>query len=317
MENAIGIDIGATNIRAVLSDRSGKFLAKVEEKTNKESAEGISRQLIRILESGDISIEDAIGIGIASIGPLDMKKGIISNTPNIPFKEIPLVKPLMKFNLPIYLLNDCNAGVLGERMFGSGKGIKDLIYVTLSTGIGGGICVDNTLLLGKDNNAAEIGHIVIDYEGKLICGCGKPGHWEAYCSGNNIPNFARLLVREKFKGEETTLDLSNLSAETLFNAAKSGDGLALKIVREIGRLNAIGFANLTNTDDPELITVGGSVALNNPELVMNEIKEHIGEYLINRAPRIEITKLGGNICLYGALAAVFNPPSNLKPCKPE
>jgi len=215
--------------------------------------------------------------------------------------------------LPVYILNDCVTAVVGEHHFGIGKNIDNLVYITLSTGIGGGVYVDSHLLIGKDGNAHEIGHIVIDYEGRLVCGCGKRGHWEAYCSGKNIPNFVRLLLRDKAeKAEKSPLfKLANegtLTAKDVFDAAKRGDSFAREVVKEIGRLNAIGFANVTNVYDPELITVGGSVALNNPKLVLEPIKRYINEYVINRPPRIEITPLGGDIVLLGALALVFYPP---------
>lgn len=206
---------------------------------------------------------------------------------------------------------------MGEHEFGAGKNLKNLVYVTLSTGIGGGVYADNNLLLGKDGNAVEIGHMIIDPEGKLKCGCGKKGHWEAYCSGRNIPNFVRLVLREKFKVKNSLLfkqvgkDLSKLTTELLFNCARAGDKLALQLVEEIGKLNAIGFTNLINAYDPELITVGGGLALNNPKLILDSIKKYVEDYL--RVPEIKITPLGERIVLYGAAAAVFNPPKNLIP----
>ena len=112
-------------------------------------------------------------IGVASAGPLDLREGAVVHSPNIGFDYIPLVKPLEdEFKVPVYLCNDCVAGVIGEKELGYGRGYGNLVYVTLSSGIGGGVFVDNHLLIGKDGNAHEIGHITIDYEGKLTCGCG-------------------------------------------------------------------------------------------------------------------------------------------------
>lgn len=317
MRYAIGVDIGATHIRVAVVNEKGKFLIRLIEKTEKRTKVDIPNQLLSLINSLAFDLEKIVGIGIGSIGPIDVKKGIITTTPNLPFKNIPIVKPLAELGLPIYFLNDCNAAVLGEHKWGVGKNSKNLVYVTLSTGIGAGAYIDDNLLLGKDGNAVEIGHITIDFEEKLKCGCGKKGHWEAYCSGRNIPNLVRLLVKEKFKTRNSLLfkyagnDLSKLTTAILFNLAKARDKLALQLVDEIGRLNAIGFANLINAYDPELITVGGAIALNNPKLVLNPIKKYIKNYAFNRIPEIRITPLGEGIVLYGATAAVFDPPKNL------
>ena len=188
--------------------------------------------------------------------------------------------------------------------------MKDLAYITLSTGIGGGVIVDGHLLVGKDGNAAEFGHLTIDSTGRLRCGCGGRGHWEAYCSGNNLPNFLRLELKRK--GVKRSLlyelagkDLSNLSAEMFFEAVRAGDGLSLELLQEIGRLNAMGFANVVNAYDVSLITVGGSMALKNGKLLVEPIKRYLKDYLINRPPRIMITPLGEDIGLYGAIALAF------------
>jgi len=317
-EYAIGVDIGATNLRVALGDSDGKIYKRITERTPREGDElTISHKISEMIKSllTERELEKVRGIGIGTIGPLDLKRGAIVNTPNLPFRYIPLREPLEEsFKLPVYILNDCVAAVVGERYFGIGKGIANLVYITLSTGIGGGVYVDSHLLIGKDGNAHEIGHMVIDYEGRLVCGCGKRGHWEAYCSGKNIPNLVKLLLEDKkLKDVEKSvlfklITKGELTAKDVFNAAKKGDSFAKEVIEEIGRLNAIGFANVTNVYDPELITVGGSVALNNPKLVIEPINRYINDYVINRTPRIEITPLGGDIVLLGALALVFHPP---------
>ena len=205
---------------------------------------------------------------------------------------------------------------MGERDFGAGRGVENLVYVTISTGIGGGVYVDGHLLIGKDGNAHEIGHITIDMEGRLQCGCGKRGHWEAYCSGMNIPNYVRLLLEGK---DQKTVEKSllmklaggyrqKITAKGLYDAAKAGDPLSKEFVEKIGELDAIGFANIINAYDPELITVGGTVTLKNPDLVMEPIHKHVEKYALNRLPEIRITPLGEDVGLYGALAAVYLSP---------
>jgi glucokinase len=315
---AIGVDVGGTNVKIVLGNETGQILTKVSEKTEKNKGpEGVSNQIIEMIHSlqkEDPEAKKAIGVGIGSAGPLDLKKGGLMKPTNIPFDFVPLVEPLKDaLKLPTYLLNDCAAAVVGEKHFGAGKRHNNVVYITISTGIGGGVYVDDHLLTGKDGNAHEIGHFTIDSDGRLQCGCGKRGHWEAYCSGRGIPNYVRLLVEEKKPQElmgslllkAVNKDLSQLIAKTIFDAAKAGDPLSISIVEKIGILNAIGFACVIDAYDPSIITVGGAVALNNADLVIATIKKHIGDHARNRLPEIFLTPLGEYVVAFGALSMVF------------
>ncbi len=315
---AFGVDVGGSNVRVVLGDDSGQILMKTIEKTIKdEGPEGISNQIIRMIQAiqkENSRAKKAVGIGIGSAGPLDLKKGGLMKPTNLPFDFVPLVDPLRDaFKLPTYLLNDCASAVLGEKRFGLGKEYDNLVYVTISTGIGGGVIVDNHLLTGKDGNAHEIGHFTIDNAGRLQCGCGKLGHWEAYCSGSGIPNYVRLLLKGKNQKEvanslllrSVNRDLSLLTAKALFDAAKAGDRLSVELVEQIGVLNAIGFACVIDAYDPSVITVGGAIALNNADLVIAPIKNHVGEHARNRLPEIYLTNLGEYVAAHGALSIVF------------
>ncbi len=299
------VDLGATNLRVAIGDEKGIGSRLAEPTDRNHGPEGVAAQITRMLRSLESEFSS---IGVGSIGPIDISSGDIVNPPNFPFKRIPVVKPLSEeFGVPVRILNDCSAAVLGEQVFGAGSGLSNLVYVTFSTGLGGGAIVDGHLLLGKDGNAVEVGHITIDPDSELICGCGCRGHWEAYCSGRNIPNYARLLLRgEEVKGSSLFMatggDLGNLTSETIFSAASEGDALAMWVVEKVGEVNAVGFADLVNVFDPELITVGGSMALNNPGLILRPIYENIDGHLINRRPEIRITPLGGDAVLYGALA---------------
>jgi len=323
----IGIDLGATWIRVAIADKHGNILRKAKVPTPKKYPELITSILQTVNQvRRDITIKDVSSIGIGSIGPLDIREGII-NPPNLPMKNINIVKPIIEeFQLPTYIVNDCTAAVLGEKIFGAGKECRNLVYITLSSGIGGGAIVDGNLLFGKDGNAVEIGHIVVDMEARLQCGCGGYGHWEAYASGVNIPNFAKLIIHEKglefFKNsilyKLTNGNLERLDAKLIYEAAKKGDALARLIVERVGEINAIGFANVINAYDPELITVGGTIALKNTELVIPLILKNLQKYATNRVPKIIITPLGDDIVLYGAIALAMHPkylPSWLRKTK--
>lgn len=317
--HAIGIDLGATHVRAVLSDEKGHFFAKLREGTDKRSERAICDQIVRmscrLCEETRLKMRGLKGVCIASAGPLSLKRGALVNATNFPFRYIPIVKPVRnRLKIPVCMLNDCTVSVIGEREFGAGGGMDNLAYITLGTGIGCGVYVDGHVLMGEDGKAAEVGHFVINPAGGLRCGCGKTGHWESYCSGRNIPNFVRAKlegidgrkVRKSLLFELAGGDLSNLSAETLFKAARDKDELSLEIVEEMGKLNAAGFANVIEAYDPSLITVGGSVALKGEELVMDPIRRYLKRYVARRLPKVMITPLGEDVGLYGAVVTIFN-----------
>jgi len=306
-ERIIAVDIGATNLR-VAECSLVEIIRKLQEKTDRDNGPmGVSQQIIRMIKSLDIK---PISIGIGSIGPLDLKKGSIVNTPNFVFKNIPVVELLLdEFHIPVKMLNDCATGVLGEWKYGAGKTYENVVYITLSTGLGGGAIVDGHLLIGKDGNAVEIGHITIDPDSSLICGCGCRGHWEAYCGGSHMGQLSEYVLGKDIKQFKKRFGV--ITAEKVFNLAKTGDANSSKIVEEYGRVNTIGFADVVNVYDPEVLTVGGSIALNNPELVITPILEHIDNHLINRKPKIMTTPLGEDVTLYGALALALRIRSKI------
>ena len=311
MDTAIGIDLGATNIRVAVGVKDGRILAKVVKRTVREGDEyALSRQILEMIQElpKDL-LKNAIEVNIGTVGPLDQRLGSISPT-NLPFKRSYLVEPISRgLKLPVKMYNDCVTAVIGEKFFGQGRKVDNVIYVTISSGIGGGVFADGRLLLGRDGNAHEIGHLTIDLEGKLPCGCGKRGHWEAYCSGLNIPNYARLMSNyietETVKKSTLYNKLQTLTSKEVFDAAKLNDKFALIIIENVGRLNAIGFGNIINSYDPELIIVGGSVALNNKELILDPILKKVRDYAVNRIPEMKFTELGDEVGLYGAIAAGF------------
>jgi glucokinase len=309
----VGVDLGATWVRVALSDKNGKIIGKARERTDVSDEKAISNQIVRMVHSlckkNSITIANLMGVGIASAGPLDLKEGALINPTNLPFDYVPLTKPISeKLGIPAFLANDCTAAALGEKEFGAGKKLNNIVYITIGTGIGGGAIVDGHLLLGKDGNAVEIGHLTIDCEGRLECGCGKRGHWEAYCSGRNIPNYIKMRleeINEELKRRSTLSKKAQLSSQDLFEAAKMGDKISLQLVEELGVLNAIGFANVINAYDPSLITVGGTVALKNEDFVLPPIKRHVKDYTVNRLPEIVITPLGEDTGIYGGIAIVL------------
>jgi len=316
--NWIGVDLGGTWIRVVLSDEKGRFVDRIAEKVDKSSAVAISEQIARIARilcnRNGFHIKTLGGVGIAAAGPLIQDEGILIKPTNIPFDLVPLTEPVTKeLGIPACLINDCAGAALGESQFGAAKGLENFVFITIGTGIGCGAIVNGTVLLGKDGNGHEVGHFVIDSAGKLICGCGKPGHWEGYCSGRNIPNYVRMRIKEMPEEavKESSLlkrvggDLSKLVAADLFASANEDDSISIRLVNELGVLNAMGFANVISAYDPSLITVGGTVTLNNKRMILSPIRKYVGDYSINRLPKIAITPLGNDVGLYGAVATAI------------
>lgn len=305
-KTALAIDLGASNVRVALVSSSGEITHKIKEATVKDGGDGsvVTKQIARLAHSllRKVDRSTLCGIGISSIGPLDYKKGGPLHSPNVPFDFIPLIEPLKKeFHLPMFLLNDCNAAVLAEKRFGKGKKARNLVYITLSSGIGGGAIVDGNLLWGKGGNAAEVGHFVVDTKYGLLCSCKKGyGHWEGLASGVNIPRFFHTWAkREKHEiGKETK------EAKDIFEAAKKGNAHAQAFLEELAKVNAHGLSTLIVAYDPELITIGGSVALHNSDVILEGILKYVDHFLEN--PRIEITELGEDIGLLGAAAGAFS-----------
>lgn len=301
---AIAADLGATNMRVALVSASGKVIAKLSEPTVKTGENGmaVTRQIIRMIHKmRDAHPPKIIGIGIASIGPLDYQRGGPVRSPNVPFAFIPLIKPLRHvFDLPVLLFNDTNAAALGEYRFGAGKGKKNIVYITLSTGIGAGVIADGKLLLGKSGNAAEVGHVTVDTRYNLPCTCKKgDGHWEAYASGRNIPRFFTQWARTRDKKINHTFQ----TAKDIFAAGRARDPAVREFLDELSKINARAISNIIVAYDPELITIGGSVALHNASAILGGMKKYVDHYL--PTPPITITKLGEDITLLGAAAGLF------------
>jgi glucokinase len=314
----VAIDLGATRVRACLGTRTGRILRRKARKMVVSKA--VSEYLAQISATvGEVTKgipPDKIqGVCLASPGPLDLKRGLITHTANLPYRDVPIIASLRRsLGFEACLVNDANAAALGEMEWGAGKGRSNIFFLTISTGIGGGAIVDGRLLLGKEGNAAEVGHITIDSQGRLTCGCGKRGHWEAYCSGTGIPGLTRLIWEElgdeghaPLAGSKLLARMESADAADVYGEADRGDSFALRVVDEVGRLNAIGVANITDAYDPELVTIGGGVALNNPERVLSPIRRMAGDYAINRVPEVMITPLGDDVGLLGALSVSFDP----------
>ncbi len=311
----VGVDLGGTQIRAALADGEGSILRRTSCLTLAEEGPQpvmgrIKGAIYEVLVATDR--EQVQGIGVAAPGPLDPWKGIIMDAPNLPgWREVPL-KALMEeeFGLPVVVGNDANLAALAEQRFGAGQGVADMIYITVSTGIGGGIIADTRLLLGAQGFAGEVGHQTIEAHGPR-CNCGNVGCLEALAAGPAIARRARELIRN---GAETAItelvgdDLDKITAREVNQAAQAGDPIAIGIFRQAGFYIGVGIVNLLHLFNPSLIVIGGSVAKAG-EFLFEPIRATVREramasYYWENTPIVPAT-LGDDVALLGAVALVL------------
>lgn len=298
-----GIDLGATNLRTQIVDTDGEPIEAARRATPAADGPTIEAAVVEALEAtcaaAGLDPAELSGVGIGSIGPLDREAGAVVAPPNVPADRIDIVAAVeATTGCPVSLHNDATAGVIGERRFGGAP--NNAVYLTLSSGVGAGAVVDGHVVEGHRGNAAEVGHLVVEPEGRR-CGCGGRGHWEAYCAGEAIPAYARDLAAA---GHETALEPADLSAADVFDAV-GADPLADAVVEQVGAYNAVGVADVVHAYAPECISVGGAVALNNLEAVLEPIRDRLPAHLAVPAPTLRPAPLGRDAVLRGAVACAL------------
>ena len=271
----IGIDLGGTKISTALSDFRGNILNNVVVKTKADEGEiPVLNRIISTIESvidkEGISIDEVQAIGIGSPGPLNVSTGVIIDTPNLPFKNFNVKKPIEeKFKVPVYLDNDANVATIGEFMFGAGKGKKNLVFMTVSTGIGGGAIIDGKIYRGSTFNALEIGHTTVEPEGPK-CNCGNIGCLEALSSGTAIGKRGQEVADSEV---ETSLkQYDKITSYEVFLEAEKGDEEAKKIRDKALNYLGIGVANVVSIFDPEVVIIGGGVTQVG-DILFNRVRE--------------------------------------------
>jgi glucokinase len=305
MVEYIVCDIGGTRMRAGRFSSEGTTPLDIKRiaTRGKEPVEVRLAQLIESIWSKKSTIQ---AIGVAAPGPVNPKSGIIYKAPNIPaWENFPLAKYLGDiFNVPIILGNDANMAAVGEWKYGSGKDHHDLIYVTISTGVGGGIITNDQLLLGSKGLAGEIGHITVLPNGPLF-GCGKRGHLEAIASGTGISNYVIAQLSAGFNSSLS--DAPEITAEIVAKAAIDGDELAVKAYQRAGKYLGHAIAEYLHIFNPSIIILGGGVVQTGDLLLVpfhQALKRKVltEEYLVDL--EIKIAQLGDRAGLLGTLTTV-------------
>lgn len=306
------IDLGGTNVRAIVADLEGNVSSEdIRASMASEGLEITLDTMIASLEAAcakaEVGVGDLKALGIASPGAVDSANGVVPEAPQlVGWKDVPLVRLLSeRLGVPVWLENDANAAALGENRFGAGKGARNMLYITVSTGVGGGIIIGGDLYRGARGAAGEMGHVIIDINGPP-CGCGGRGCLESLASGTAIarrgrelleggqaPALAKIIARE---GE--------ITSEMIAQAASDGDEVSRRIFADVGMYLGVALAGFVNIFNPEAILIGGGVA-RSADLFMPEARSVMEERAM-RAPledvRLGLAELGDRIGSLGMIA---------------
>nr|MBC7243711.1 ROK family protein [Chloroflexota bacterium] len=305
----VGVDLGATQIRACLADTEGNIMREARQPTLAQ--EGLQPVLKRLKATiaqvlPEAPEAHAVAIGVGSPGPLDPRTGVVIAPPNLlGWHNVPLRDILsQEFGLPVYVNNDANVAALAELRFGAGRGCSDMVYLTISTGIGGGIICNGQLLLGAHGLAGEPGHATVEPAGPR-CNCGNVGCLEVMAAGPAIARHALELIRRGYDSSLCTVvrEGMELSAEMVGKAAQEGDSVALQAIQRAAHYLGISVLNLIHIFDPDRVILGGGVSKLG-SLLFEPVRAWVREHAITPVQRetpIVPAALGDQVGLLGAV----------------
>ena len=304
-----GVDLGGTTVKIGLFNQEGEVIEKWEIKTRTENGgekilPDIAQSLKNKLEEHHIAKENVIGVGMGVPAPVN-EDGVVQKTANLGwgYKEVRReLEELTGFHVVIG--NDANVAALGEMWKGGGVGHKNMVMVTLGTGVGGGIIIKGKILVGANGAGGEIGHLKVNAQETEYCGCGGRGCLEQYASATGI---ARLEKRKlENSSQETILNANHLSAKDVFDAVKAGDKVAIEIAEEFGRYLGHALANISALIDPSIYVIGGGVSKAG-EVLLDFVKEPYMEkaFFANREVKFALATLGNDAGIYGAAKMVL------------
>lgn len=308
----IGVDLGGTKIYTALAGEDGRILAEMKVPT--EAGKGLEHVVGLIVDSVRQSQKDAQvlpgkvrAVALGAPGPLDSTRGIIHFAPNLDWHDVPIRKILQeRLRFPVFIENDANLAALGEHAFGAGRGEENMVYITVSTGVGGGLILGGRLYRGSSGSAGEIGHMTVLPDGP-VCKCGNAGCLEAVASGTAIAREARELVA-RGGGKKILAEAGGspeeITSALVTTAAAGGDPDALRIITVAARYLGIGIANILNLLNPSLVVLGGGV-MEAGHLFFDRIHTEVGERALDEtrgSARIVRAELGGRAGVLGAVA---------------
>jgi glucokinase len=307
----LGVDIGGTNLVAGLVDENFRILSKETCKLNKNDiGSSLVNDILNIsyacLEKAGCAKADVSYIGIGTPGVMDRERGIIEYSCNIPYNAMP-IRDLIneRWDIPVYIENDASCAAIGEKAAGAARGYDNALVITIGTGIGGGIILDNKLFRGGEGNGSETGHTVLEVNG-AACACGRFGCWEAYCSATGLKRMTAESMKENTDSimwELSNGSLSGVSGRTAFTAAKSGDVAAIAVVKNYLKYMAVGIGNMVNIFRPDIVCLGGGVSNEEDSLLLFPLRELVGIECYDphrRPPEVVKAQLGNDAGIVGA-----------------
>lgn len=307
----IGIDLGGTNIKVGLVNENYEIVAKATAPTDlPRPAEAICKSIVdtvwKVLNEAKVTIGEVNSIGIGTPGVANRNSGVVLYSCNLDFKNTDLRSLIKKYlDKPLYVENDANAAAFGEVLAGAGKGYKDVLVVTLGTGVGGGIIIDGKIYTGFNFCGAELGHTVIEFNGRQ-CSCGRKGCFEAYSSATALINMTKEAMeanKDSKMWEIAGGSLDNVDGKTAFDGMRADDAAAKGVVNMYIEYLGCGLTNIINTFQPEMLLIGGGICKEGENLTkpLGEIIKR-DSYCIDaeRVTKLDICKLGNDAGIIGA-----------------
>ncbi len=313
----LGIDLGGTNIAAGIVDENHKIIMKgsvptLANRDGKLIIKDMADLCKKLIDDMGITLDDIAYAGIASPGTANSETGVVEYANNLPFRDFPIADLLKEYLgiKKVYIENDANAAAKAESVAGAAKGAKFSVMITLGTGLGGGIVIDGNVYSGFNHAGAELGHVVIQKDGKQ-CSCGRRGCWETYSSATGLVNMTKdHLIKARENGVPTIIEdmiegnLDNVNARVAFAAMKQGDKIGAEIVDEYIDYLASGIATMINIFQPNILSIGGGVC-NEKDYLLVPLKEKIFKETYTRGDKqtqIKIAELGNDAGIVGAAA---------------
>ena len=305
MKYGFGVDLGGTTVKIAYFDENGNMISKWEIPTvtadcGSRILPDIAASIREFREKNGIARENLLGIGIGVPGPVDAK-GNVNRCVNLGWGTFNINKELSALTgLPVTAGNDANVAALGEFWKGGGQGCDNMVFVTLGTGVGGGIVIEGKLLHGAHGSGAEIGHMVLNRDETAVCGCGKRGCVEQYCSATGIVRMAKLAL-EASDEDSSLRRLPNLTCKDIFDAGKQGDQLALQVLDEYYAYMGEFLADVCCVVNPEVVVLGGGVSKAG-DVLLDGLKPYFNKYVFHAASNVKFTlaALGNDAGAYGA-----------------
>lgn len=309
---AFGADVGGTTVKMGFFETDGSLLDTWEIPTvtadnGAAILPDISRTISEKLEEKGISPDDVEGVGIGVPGPVG-SDGTVYKCVNLGwgiFNVEKILSALTGFRVKVG--NDANVAAMGEMWQGGGKGYKDVVMITLGTGVGGGVIVDGKIVPGFHGAAGELGHIPVNPDEPDICGCGKRGCLEQYSSANGFTRITKRYLDENPKVKTVLRDAPELNSKVIFDAAKEGDEAALHMVDEVGRILGRALATISCVADPQVFVLGGGMSKSGP-ILTDVIEKYFNEYAFHASKdtQIKLATLGNLAGIYGGVGMLLS-----------